>query len=147
MSSGLNCEGWLFLTWFMINPITSISTGSGLLELWSPSNIFRYLILQGHAAYNFYEFLLLISWSWSPVMKTTTVSGLKCLTDSLTSSSSTSYSAFLPTSFLSLENTQGKKQFIMKLGTNEGECSFATCLQRLLNDLYEESATMNSVWP
>ena len=54
-----------------------------------------------------------------------------------------SYCAFLSISFFIFENTQGKKQFIMQLGTIVGECYFATCLHKLLKDLYEESATMS----
>lgn len=103
--------------------------------------------MHGHAAYNFYEFLLFINISLSPDIKTTTVLRSMHFTDYLTSKSSTSYCAFLSTSFLSLENTQGKKQLIIKFGTTCGECYFATCLHKLLNDLNEESATINYAFP
>lgn len=103
--------------------------------------------MQGQFAYSFYEFLLLIRASRLPDIKTTVVSGLRFLTDYFTSNSSISYCARLSTSFFSFENTHGKKQLIMKLGTTAGECSFATCLHRLLKDLKEESATINYAWP
>jgi hypothetical protein len=71
----------------------------------------------------------------------------KFLTASFTSKSSTSYCAFLSTSFFNFENTQGKKQLIIKFGITGGECYFATCLHKLLNDLKEESATINYALP
>lgn len=124
-----------------------IRIDSGLFELWSPSKILRYFYLQGQALNNFYEFLILISWSLLPDIKTTTVSGFSFFTDSLTSKTSTSYCAFLSIDFFILVNTQGKKQVTTQLGTIMGECYLATCLHRLLKDLKDESATINSASP
>ena len=138
---------WFLRTCFRISSITSLMIASGLFELWSPSNIFKCFSTQGQFAYSFSEFLLFIRASRFPDMNMTVVSGRRFRTDYLTSNSSMSYWARLSTSFLSFEKTQGKKQFIMKLGTTAGECSLATCLHRLLKDLNDESATMNYAWP
>lgn len=44
-------------------------------------------------------------------------------------------------------NTHGNKQLTRQPGTYLGEFYFAICLQRLLNDLKEESATMIGDFP
>lgn len=47
----------------------------------------------------------------------------------------------------SLQKTQGKRQLIRHVGINLGAFYLAICLQRLLNDLKDESATITGAFP
>jgi hypothetical protein len=75
------------------------------------------------------------------------VASLIFLTSFAISSCSISYSPIYWISERSLQKTQGNRQLIRQLGIYLGEFYFAICLQRLLNELKEESATIIGAFP
>ncbi len=130
-----------------INFITFLMVYSGRLVLCVPLNISRCLQGPLNVLYSFYELILSISLSSSPLMNTIIVDSLIRFTSYAMSSFQMSQWPFSWISDLSLQNTQGKRQLMRQFGSNLGEFYLAICLHRLLKDLKEESATMMGALP